>query len=1485
LIQIGIAVPRGKNPLLRTQPSGTPYLATCAKSTVVYKADSTHYLIGRGISASSYEILNSGNTSVFELKERALNELTSGPDLGLKLLAFGLTYYDGAAFTGLPYGLIGDYGVPVRSESLVFDQDLLDEIYGSNLPPYILQSGSPAWTSDYPTAFRTEVPVNAGYVYYDGSDDIHVAGYYAGGQRVTFDFQVSPATAKGLVLQMQDTLGNTASITYDYYKILPLEVSAPADMVTAAEYDYRVMQAKQVTDPNGNRVQLAFTPLGFVNKTAVMGKVTDFPQHGDTLEYPGTLLEYDFFSWTDRQDPAFVKTTVREYHINDYSVDPFIKDNTIVSVQYSDGFGRMIQTRTQCEEVIFGDSIFGSSGLVASGTDGPAVGVENTSSEILNVLVNGWKVYDNKGRVVETYEPYYDSGFDFISPLSLGVGADALARSKKVQMFYDPRGQVIKTVNPDKTEQRVLFGIPLALSNPNVFTPTPWESYSYDANDLAELTHPTDTTVPADHHYTPSSSVIDALGRSIKTIDRNFKSGAIEEIVMQFTYDIRGNQLTVIDPYSRTVFNNVYDLANRPLKTTHIDAGTKYIFIDALNRPTEARNAKGSLVLSAYDHLSRPVKIWCRDNADEDVWLRSKTIYGDDPSVPDPINKNALGKPYQVYDEAGLTTMNQYDFKGNPLEKIREVISDATILDVFNGPPVDWKVQCYRVNWDTSVTLEGNYVNSMEYDAQNRARSVTYPQDVNGERKILIPSYNKSGALYKVDMKDTALSAPVNYVERIAYDAKGQQLLVAYGNGIMTRFLYREDNFRLLRLKTEKYTKSGFTYTPNSGVKQNYSYEYDLSGNIINLSDTTPDCGYGATPNAISRDFIYDALYRLLSATGRETAATAVTPWEDLYRPQDESLARGYTQQYSYDKLGNIQQLQHIATGGSFTRTFNYNAPFANNQLVSIGIGSNTYNFSHDVNGNMLSEGNTARYLEYDCVNRLRCFYVQTPLAEPSKYTHYLYDGGGNRIKKITRTQGGAYTATTYIDGTFEYTKESTDFDAIPNLTIDTWKIGNYSSGGEQNILYIMGGATRRIGADLGDSTPPIKYNLADHLGSSCVQLDTNGTTVSLEEYYPFGETSFGSYAKKRYRFCGKEKDEESGLYYYGMRYYSPWTCRFINVDPLAKKYPFYTPYQYAGNQPIIAIDEDGLEPDPETATATQTNESQGTTTTENSQDSTSEGTYNSNGEYNNGIHTVVENNTLWNLSQRYGVSVEEIKKANNLSSDTIKPGQQLTIPGQNKNSPNSSPISEPSISEAERLAGITMEDGSLAHKLFTDFYRTQIDPSQTFWKLNRNVKGWVDRTRPDLRFDNGIVGGVWEIKPIGPSAASATIEAQGYVDALNVALGDRFGLGNSKPGVPIPIMPPPLTDLATGRTFIYTMPIPSNGAIYWEEITPKRDPIPDPVTVFVPKKSPSKQVEPERHRPILIPVLKAIVTALKVAVVAIAIAAVTVFAFILGSA
>ena len=69
-----------------------------------------------------------------------------------------------------------------------------------------------------------------------------------------------------------------------------------------------------------------------------------------------------------------------------------------------------------------------------------------------------------------------------------------------------------------------------------------------------------------------------------------------------------------------------------------------------------------------------------------------------------------------------------------------------------------------------------------------------------------------------------------------------------------------------------------------------------------------------------------------------------------------------------------------------------------------------------------------------------------------------------------------------------------------------------------------------------------------------------------------------------RYGFNGKENDNDvkgqGNQQDYGMRIYDPRTGKFLSADPLTQKYPFYSPYQFAGNNPIFAIDVDGLEPD-----------------------------------------------------------------------------------------------------------------------------------------------------------------------------------------------------------------------------------------------------------------------------------------------------------------
>ncbi len=114
--------------------------------------------------------------------------------------------------------------------------------------------------------------------------------------------------------------------------------------------------------------------------------------------------------------------------------------------------------------------------------------------------------------------------------------------------------------------------------------------------------------------------------------------------------------------------------------------------------------------------------------------------------------------------------------------------------------------------------------------------------------------------------------------------------------------------------------------------------------------------------------------------------------------------------------------------------------------------------------------------------------------------------------------------------------------------------------------------------------TAVVRYQLDNHLGSASLELDESANIISYEEYHPFGTTSYRSgrseteTSQKRYKYVGKERDEETGLYYYGFRYYAAWICRFVSVDPLQFEYPQLTPFNYAGNKPVTHIDIDGLQ-------------------------------------------------------------------------------------------------------------------------------------------------------------------------------------------------------------------------------------------------------------------------------------------------------------------
>jgi RHS repeat-associated protein len=1134
--QISIAVPRGRKFLQAIAfdaPAPEPYLATHTRTDYAQREDVDHYIIGRAARATTYEIPNDGRDDLFTLKGKIESNALDDPRY---IIGQTINFYDGPAFQGLPFGQIGDYGALVRSESLVLTDDILQAAYGNELPPYLQPSGTPNWNADYPEEFRTLLPTRAGYVYHSGGD--YVTGYFAVTQQQRYDFHDGPnGKGRGLLIATRDPLGRETTIIYDSFHLLPATVTDPVGLITQAVYDYRVLQPKEVTDPNGNRSAFAFSPLGLLESTTVMGKLGE--NVGDTLEVPGTRLEYDFFAFAERQLPISVRTIKRVHHVNDADVPLPERDETIETVEYSDGFGRLLQTRTQAEDIVFGDVIFGNQVLPADQTKPGGDAIGQTVAN--RVVVSGWQTYDNKGRVVEKYEPFFSEGWDYAQPTDMELG-------QKATMFYDPRGQVIRTLNPDGSEQRVIYGVPADLTNPDEFAPTPWKAFTYDVNDNAGRTHPTASTNYQHHWNTPASIVIDALGRTIETVSRNRMKlpdgslSAMEEVRTQSTYDIQGNLLTVTDALGRIAFQHIYDLAKHPLRIESIDAGLRRTVLDAVGNRLEGRDSKGALALHAYDALNRPIRMWTRDDSSSAVTLRERLKYGDGSDKNQPVNErnanravNRLGKLHRHFDEAGLLTFASYDFKGNVLEKVRQVISDASILAVFNPPPANWQVQAFHVDWqasNASTLLDPTeYRTTTTYDGLNRIKMLRYPQDVDNLRKELRPHYNRAGALESVELDDT------KYVGHIAYNAKGQRALIAYGNSVMTRYAYDLQTFRLVRLRTEPYSQpNALTYHPTGKPLQDFGYEYDLAGNILTIHDRAPDSGIPNRPDALDREFEYDPIYRLLMATGREHATLPPdVPRGDAVNSQDDpTRTRSYTEKYKYDSVGNILQLQHQANDGNFTREFILVS--GNNRLAKLMIGTTPYDYEYDVNGNLIRES-TSRHFEWGHADRMKVFRTQAGNAEPSLHAHYLYDAAGQRVKKLVRKQGGAYEVTIYIDGIVEHHRR------VQGGTTQ-----------ENNTLHVMDNQSRialvRVGLPFDeDKTPAVKFYLGDHLGSSNVVIDESGALVNREEYTPYGETSFGSFAKKRYRFTGKERDEESGLYYHGARYYVPWLGRWASCD------------------------------------------------------------------------------------------------------------------------------------------------------------------------------------------------------------------------------------------------------------------------------------------------------------------------------------------------
>jgi RHS repeat-associated protein len=659
----------------------------------------------------------------------------------------------------------------------------------------------------------------------------------------------------------------------------------------------------------------------------------------------------------------------------------------------------------------------------------------------------------------------------------------------------------------------------------------------------------------------PTKTAYDLLDRMVKTTlpDQTFTTNAYgfgldRDGTMQFRTvttdanniramthsDVRGHVVatqefhTLPGGTTQTLWTSYsYDAMRQLLEVQDAEMNSTTFDYDNLGRRTFVDTPDGGRTETIYDLASNPVAVVSENLRDEDTRIEydyefTRLASIEYPSFPENNVTYEYGDPGASGNRAGRI----------------EVITDGSGREERSyGKLGELNREVHEIATETSPVIA--YTMEYTYDSFGRLRSLTYP-----DGEVLTYRFDAGGLVRSVEgFKD---NFEYDYVSRMEYNKFGQRAFVEVGNGIRTSYEYYPDDRRLEHLRSRS------SRTAGPGLFQNLTYTYDDVGNVETVTnDVSPLPDQAEFGGSATFVYHYDDLYRLEDASGVYQMASGDR--------------REYTLRMTYDRIHNItskhqldvlidaanQQTRQASTTYGWAYHFDPDQPHAPTQ-----VGDRT--FTYDDNGNQLGwSSETAggqREITWDEENRIQ------RVSGNGEVVSFKYDDVGYRAIK-----NGPLGEVAYVN---------------PYLTVRDGTAGTkHVFVGETRLLskVVQGSPT---GSDPGNAfESDMSFYHADHLGGTNYVTTASGRLSEHAEYFPYGETWVREATNSSavpYLFTSKEFDEETGLYYFGARYYDGRTSQFLSADPESGRAGSIPDsmslgaYNLARTSPTVYVDPDG---------------------------------------------------------------------------------------------------------------------------------------------------------------------------------------------------------------------------------------------------------------------------------------------------------------------